>query len=65
LKDGRILSNDAAIIAIGLSSHKTMLCFKRYNLVTEDELAQIKWPFYGNSGEAKEAAQSGDNRPGG
>lgn len=29
---------------MALSGHKTMSCFKRHNLVTEDELARIKWP---------------------
>jgi len=29
---------------MALSGHKTMACFKRYNLVTDEELSQIKWP---------------------
>jgi integrase len=29
---------------MALSGHKTMSCFKQYNLVTEEELSQIKWP---------------------
>jgi len=35
-----------------------MFCFKRYNLVTEDELAQIKWPSYEDSGGTEAVTQS-------
>jgi len=42
LNNLRLAGNDFFQI-MALSGHKTMSCFKRYNLVTEDELRQIKW----------------------
>ncbi len=29
---------------MAISGHKTMACYKRYNLVTEQELKEVKWP---------------------
>ncbi len=50
---------------MAISGHKTISVFKRYNLVTEEELAQVKWPPYENRSEAKAVAKKGDIRPGG
>ena len=43
LNNLRLAGNDYFKI-MALSGHRTMACFKRYNLVTEQELAAIKWP---------------------
>jgi len=42
LNNLRLAGNDYFKI-MAASGHKTMSCFKRYNLVTEEELATIKW----------------------
>ncbi|MBI5968678.1 MAG: site-specific integrase [Deltaproteobacteria bacterium] len=42
LNNLRLAGNDYFKI-MALSGHKTMACFRRYNLVTEAELAAIKW----------------------
>ena len=42
LNNLRLAGNDYFRI-MALSGHRTMSCFKRYNLVTETELSKIKW----------------------
>ena len=42
---------------MALSGHKTMSAFKRYNLVTEEELARIKWPLHGDLSDSKNDSQ--------
>jgi integrase len=46
LNNLRLAGNDYFKI-MSISGHKTMSVFKRYNLVTEEELSQIKWPEQG------------------
>ncbi len=55
LNNLRRSGNDSFQI-MALSGHKTMSVFKRYNLVTEEELAGIKWPAQGSVGEEKSDA---------
>ncbi len=43
LNNLRLAGNDYFKI-MALSGHKTTSCFKRYNLVTEDELKKLTWP---------------------
>ena len=43
---------------MAISGHKTLSVFKRYNLVTEDELSQVKW-LDENTGEKREVYNRG------
>jgi integrase len=43
LNNLRLAGNDFFKI-MAISGHKTMSVFKRYNLVTEDELSKVAWP---------------------
>jgi integrase len=60
LNNLRRVGNDFFQI-MALSGHKTISVFKRYNLVTEEELAQVKWPSYGNVNKAETVARSRDS----
>ncbi len=48
LNNLRLAGNDYFKI-MALSGHRTMSCFKRYNLVTEEELKGIKWSISGGN----------------
>ena len=37
---------------MAISGHKTMSVFKRYNLVTEEELSKVSWRDQPETGEA-------------
>ena len=52
LNNLRLAGNDFFQI-MALSGHKTMAVFKRYNLVTEQELSKIKWAEAGMIGTSK------------